>query len=208
LTEQDVKRALMASLSGVPDADNVATSLLNLAKARVARENDVDYNRKWLTFALTASKSEYNVGSDVLAGSIKVWNMQGMFRTDTSDWPIEVWGLDRFNSHARGRTGTGPPRIATIYGPPGERVIEFYPIPDSAYTVGATFEVQITDFSSIFSRYPDVIYKQALNMLAMAKSPMAAMREAEAAIYDTKKDGVSSWSGTNIPTSRHLTRPG
>lgn len=180
------------------DAGKIANAVVLAAIKKIGRMPSVDFNKQFVSFALTAGQKTYQLGRDVLANASPIWNMQDMWLTDKVGWGIEIVGAEEFNANARGGTATGAPTIATIYGPDDSRTLEVYPSPDSAYNISAMAKLSITQYGDIPSRYDDVVLTTALSLLNSLRNPSVALAMMKEGLGDIRNDRVVSWSGSHI----------
>lgn len=184
------------------NALDVAESHLLKAITKLSRMNNVNFNREWVTFTLTAGKSSYKIGSDVLSEYMDIKKIQHIWHNDRSIEPIKVLGIDEYKSNCSGLSSTGVPVIATVHS--SDPILEVYPVPDSNYSVSCYVKRKINKFEDIDSAYHDVVVDYALLSVSATKDPNVAIRLFEEGIDDLKYDSMVGWIGNNIPVSRHM----
>ncbi|MCK5601668.1 hypothetical protein KAR91_07365 [Candidatus Pacearchaeota archaeon] len=207
MTSDELTRAVALA---VPSAhadrrEDIADTFITMAIGKLNRLKDTDINQQYKEFTLTADKSSYKLGTDILASS-KPWNMQDMYRTDVRSWSITIVDKDKFIPYARGSTITGPPTKATVYGNPP--ILEVFPIPDANYAVGAFIRVNITKIEDIDERYYDVVYASAIELITAAGSPEMARAVGTEGRHQMESDTMTAWDGTIIPLYRNIGQVG
>jgi len=198
-------KAIMHALVGdVTDKEAVADEFANLAARKVGRANGVDFNRVWAEFTLPSGKKTVDLGRDIGGNYGEIWNVQEMWRTDVQRWPIRVVALDEFNSVARGGTATGYPKIATVYGKAGARVLEVYPQPTDDVTVGALFKLSVKGVDDVPDRYDDVIMSTAITLFNGTRDPNVAFKMARDGMKEIQADRGTTWTGSAISSRENF----
>lgn len=184
------------------NAEPLARTILGMAVRQVGRTQAVAFNRANVTFTLTAGQSKYTIGNDIIENYPAVWNMQHLWLTDVPDYHVRVVGLDEFNSYARGSSRTGRPILATIHSK--DVVIEFWPTPDSAYTLVGYAKQNLSAFEDIPDAYRDVVLTKAFEIVHAAVDPNMAVRLAELGQYDMQSDAQTGWAGSVMKSAQTL----
>jgi len=187
-----------ALVGELPDKEAIADEFVNLAARKLGRSNGVDFNRVWAEFTLPSGKKTLDLGRDIGGEYGKIWNIQEMWRTDIHDWPIEVVGLDEFNSKARGGTATGHPTVATVYGKANARILEVYPQPTGSVEVGALFKLSIDGIDDVPDRYDDVVMSIAISLFNGTRDPNVALKMAREGLGEVRADRGTTWTGSTI----------
>jgi len=203
MTEQDVIDALLLVIpKDRENAERIAKGHLKKAILKVGRMKGVDFNRDIQTFTLTTGKKEYVIGKDILSGVAGIWDIDELYLTDETRWPVKVIGIGDFDSYARGSTSTGKPQIATVHS--STATLEVWPIPDSAYNMKALVRKQIENFDDIPTGYHDVLVDYGIASIAVAGNPAVAVDFARSGLADVQADSRTSWEGNTILVERHL----
>jgi hypothetical protein len=199
VTEQEILEAIkIAFPAGSSNADVVAKSLLKKAILKLGRTPAQAWNSTSKTFALQANKGSYQVGLDILGGYEDFVNMQELWCNDARDNPIPIVTLDEFNSYARGGTSTGRPTMATLHS--DEEILEFYPIPDSAYSIWGYIQKAIENLADIPDTYHDVLIDLAIDSLNVQTAGIRAREGTK----EIKGQSLTRWDGNTFRISRHL----
>ena len=128
--------------------------------------------------------------------------MRYLWRTDVKGQPITIVGLEEFNRVARGGTGSGVPTVATIHS--HDAMLEFYPIPNSNYSVGAYLKKKITGLEDIPDQFHDVVVDYGIVSIQATKDAAVAVEMLKQGIKDLLNSSMIGWAGDTIPISRHL----
>lgn len=203
MTEQEVLSAIALSVRGdTANRDEVAKSYLKKAILRFGRMNDVGFNMDMVTFSTVSGQSTYDIGVDILPDNDEVWSIVELFRTDVERYKINIVGVDDFFDYAAGNTDTGEPQLATIHSQAS--ILEFYPIPDSAYPMKAYVRKKIENFEDIPSSYHDILIDLANEDIKALDNPSLAMKKSEQGINELKGESLTKWTGSKITLARHL----
>ena len=198
MTSEELKKAIALAVPGESqNATDIADTFLKMAVSRIGRTRGLDINRKWIEFDLIANKKSLKLGVDILQN--KTWGILELWRTDIQ-MQISILSIDEFNVYARGGVATGRPEIATLHN----GILELYPEPDSAYTVGAFVKIDLKKIDEIDERYYDVIYGKAIELINAAGNPSIAVKVADQGEKDMKNDALTEWDGHSIPLARNL----
>jgi len=186
---------------GVPDSDSankdkIAKLCLTKAISKFGMMKNVDWNRKRETITLTASKGEYDVGVDILGDSKDGWDISEMWIEDSQGWVVELVDSEFFNMYKRGSSTTGKPIYAAYRT--ADRLLEFYPTPNSAYSLWIEYRKDIKNFEEI----PDVYHAPLLDygilcIQALFNTTLAAQLAAQS-IKDMQEDSLTLWNGSQI----------
>lgn len=199
MTEAEVKKVIAARLpSDTANSEETAGSYLKMAVLKLGRMENVDWNRVAVQETLTAGQKIYEVGVDILRDYKDVKNIQSLWHTDRGQDPIDMVDVYRFNKTARGGQASGRPFTSTIHS--DEAKIEFYPSPDSAYTIWAYVRKKIENFEDIPSEYHDVLLATALAYVASPRSFSAE------GLKEMRDDSRTEWGGSTIQISRNIGR--
>ena len=200
MTYNDCVSAIAAAVPEryAANATAMATGLLNKAVLKVGRTPGANWNSEGVTFTLTSGTSNYKIGDTILGQYADPVSLQNLWRTDTRDDEIDIVSLGDFNACARGSTTTGPPEIATLHS--SDETLEFYPIPDSGYTIWGLIQKEITKFEDIPDRYHDVLVDEAIASL----DPRYAAMRAKEGLQEIADASLTRWDGDHIPITRHL----
>lgn len=180
----------------------IAKAHIDKAVLKFSRLNNVSFNRRWTEATLTANKEKYTLGKDIFTDFSDIQKIQYFWRTDVVGWPITVVSIEEFQQHSSGYTTTGAPVLATIHSDSG--ILEFYPTPDSAYTVAAYLKRQITKFEDIDDAYHDVVIDYAIMSVFATKDAGTAAMMLREGFDDIKRDSRVGWAGGGISINRHL----
>lgn len=209
MTENEIVEAVRLGISvGDKTASDVqAKAFVSMAVANIGKMTGVDFNRKTVTFSLTASTQSYIVGKDILTAHNNIVNIQDLFRTDTEGWPIKIVSVEDFNIYTKGGSSSGAPEVATIDRDiPNELVLRVYPIPDSAYPCSCTVRVAVSNLQDIPDRFHPAIYAEAVNLFNVSTNPSVALQLANQNKQDIRADGYSGYDGGHIDIDRRLYR--
>lgn len=205
MTDDQAKSIIKLSMPAGTDtasANEIAGALLAYALNKISRKKGVDYNREYRTGTLVASQREYTLGVDLWSGQGAVWNVQEMNCTDTTGQPIWIIGMDDFNDIARGSTTTGRPTHATIHS--ANRVLRFYPIPNSAYPIEAYVTKKISALSDLLEIYHDIPIDIAGLAIKAGADPNVQMALVKEGLRELTIDSATAWTGNSIALDRHL----
>jgi len=204
MTEAEVINAIKGGvLRQLPNLDSsnaevIAKGLMLKAVLKVGRMNGVDWNKDAVTFNLTASKSIYKCGVDILGSFTRIKGLQYLWRTDTQDAPIRIVNLQEFNAYRRGATGTGTPELATLHS--SDETLEVWRTPNITYSVWGYVQKRIVDLKDI----PDIYYDVVIDVAIASLDPRNAIAFAQLGLDDMKKDSLTIWDGNSIPLGRHI----
>jgi len=179
-----------------PNVDNLARAFLAKAVLKIARQQGVEFTKRWEPFSLTTGKSIYIIGRDILSKFPSLSSMQDLYRTDVSGWQIDIMSVGRYSAESSGLTNSGPPRIATIHSEPP--ILEVYPIPDSDYPVRAKIRGKISAFDDVPSEYRDIVTDQAVVFVRAMQDAGVLMRLTAENIEEIRADGPLIWTGDSI----------
>lgn len=198
MTKQQVIELIQLALGGTTDATKqLAEALLAKSVLKIARQAGVEFRREWEPFALESSKADYIIGKDILKNWPSTWNMQELWRTDVPNWPIPIKNVGDYSDEALGRTGNGPPTVATIAGSPA--TLTLYPTPDSNYPVRALVQRRINGIDDIPDEYHDILVDQAYMFIAASRNPEVVAMLLKGDYKELASDGLAGWSGSVIP---------
>ena len=104
MTEQEVLQFIQLAIpKDRANADAISKIALRKAILKVGRMPNVTWNRDVVTFDLISGKAKHILGDDILVQYPNIWNMEELWRTDTSHWRISILGMDDFDNYARDR---------------------------------------------------------------------------------------------------------
>lgn len=187
-------------------AEKVAGDILQTAVRKVGRMQGVAFNRDNVTFTLTSGTSSYQIGKDLLDKYPAIWNMEYLWMNESPGQRCYVVGLDTFNNYARGKTGSGYPKYATIHSK--SKTIEFWPSPNGAYSMIGYAKENIKDLNEIPDDYHDLILAVGYEFIHAAHNPSAASKLANEGKREVVADSQTGYSGSTFPVVRHLGRSG
>jgi len=188
--------SLAVPASDTANKDNIAKLCLSKAVSKFGMMKNVDWNRKRDTISLTSGKGEYDIGVDLLGDSKDGWDISEMWVEDSQGWVVELVDSEFFNMYKRGSTTTGKPIYATYRT--ADRLLEFYPTPNSAYSLWIEYRKDIKNFEEI----PDVYHAPLLDygilcVRALFDTNLAMKLSAES-LKEMKEDSLTLWNGSNI----------
>ncbi len=203
MTESDCKKYIAAAIpKDTANAVEIAGMALSKAISKVGRMIDVDFNRVSTTVTLTAGKSSYAVGKDILTDYGEIHHIEELWRNDQRDLEIKIKPMDVFNSYARGSTITGFPEIASYHS--DNRILELFPIPNSAYEIWCYFRKAVSKYSDIPIAYQDVVCDEAIVNAKALTDVNVLLRLRNEGLKNIRDDSMTTWRGTVARTDRHL----
>lgn len=203
MIENDVIKAIALAIKGdTTNREEVAGVYLKKAILRLGRMDDVGFNMDMVTFNLVAGQKTYDIGVDILEDYDKIWNIKELHRTDESRYRVPIVGFEDFFDYASGNDDTGEPQIATIHS--SDSILEFYPIPDSAYPMRAYVRKRINNFADIPVSFHDVLIDLAIESIASLSDAGVAVKRAEDGVNEIKGESLTKWTGNKIILARHL----
>lgn len=179
-----------------PNRNDLAKAFLDKAVLKIARQQGVEFTKRWEAFSLETAKASYIIGKDILSKFPSLTAMQDLWRTDVSGWPIEILSVGKYSAESSGLTNSGPPRVATIHSNPP--ILEVYPIPDSDYPVRAKIRGKISAFDDVPTEYRDTVVDQALVFVKAMQDAGVLMRLTEQNVNEIRADGPLTWTGDTI----------
>lgn len=182
--------------SAHPDRSELAKAFLGKAVLKIARQQGIEFTKRWEPFSLETGKSSYIIGSDILSKFPSLTAMQDLWRTDVSGWPIEILSVGKFSAESSGLTNSGPPRVATIHGAPP--ILEVYPVPDSDYPVRAKIRGKISAFDDVPTEYRDIVVDQALLFVKAMQDAGVLVKLTAENVEEIRADGPLTWTGDTI----------
>lgn len=184
------------------DAETLANAALTKAVSKVGRMRNVDWNREQVDIVLTSGKAKYIIGVDILSKFAEIYSMKKMWHTD-SDLPgIPVQDVDKFNVFARGNDRSGRPLIATIHSK--SSTLEFWPNPDSDYTIWCYVRKSINSWDDIPAVYRDVVTDEALRNIRALGSAVLMNELAKENLREMQLDSDTEWDGSQVNVYRPL----
>jgi len=183
------------------NAEAIARAHVNKAIRRIGRLDDVYFNKVWDTFTLTSGTSSYDLGEDVLK-KYDVFYISRLWDTSTRRNPIEIVGIDDFNSKSRGMSSSGWPLWGTVHSK--DATLEVYPIPDADYTVGTYLKTKVTSLDDIGDAFHDIIIDCAVLSLRALTDSQIAFKMANDGINDAQASSRTKWRGNQFSIQRHL----
>ena len=204
MTDTEIKDGIKV---GIPSkdsasADAIAAVYLKKSVLKIGRMKGVHWNRTDVTFTLTAGKSLYLIGVDILSTFPELKNMQTIHITDSQRAPIPIVDVQEFSRRARGSTASGVPIVATLHS--DEITLEFWPSPDSNYPMWGYVRKKIVNLDDIPEEYHDVVIDFAIASLGAAEDKRVAVEFARSGLKDIQDDALTEWSENVIPLRRHL----
>ena len=182
--------------------DTIAKRCLKKAVIKYGRMKGTSWNSTAETITLTANDNIYDVGRDLLTDP-SGWTILEMWATDRQGWQIHVVSLDDFNEYSRGSTTTGRPIYATVHS--DERILEFYPIPDSAYQVWTYFRKVVNNLEDIPEIYHDAVIDYAVLCVKALYDNNIAVQLASSSFKDVSEDSLVMWEGNTIKLVNNAT---
>ena len=204
MTEQELVDAIKVGMPPtVPEAsrDETAKAMLKKAILKAGRSRSRSWNKEDVTFSLTANKSSYQIGVDILASFADLKKMQYLFRADVLDNPIPIVPVLEFSKYARGSTTVGAPQKATLHS--SDETLEIWPIPADAYTMWGYVQKKIENLEDVPSEYHDVLIDLAVASMQARNAKQLANEGMEA----INGDSLTEWDDNVIPISRHMGIP-
>ena len=170
---------LIKAAMGGDDSDlrnQVAQAALEAAYGAFNRLGVFHWNTVSTDVSLTSGTGSYEFAD--LWGDHTVRGIgEKLYYTDVSKY-VEVLDEDVFNMAFRYRmTTAGRPTHATVHSKDG--TIEFYPKPDSAYTLRGQLLVSIGDINDIPDEFHDLVVSRATIRATGADTPANASARAE-----------------------------
>lgn len=186
----------------IDNAKSVAEKIGKLAIAKVGRFQATEFNKKRVTFALTANKASYDIGPDILKKFPNIWNLEFMYVTTSPGIHIDIVGLDIFRDSSAGSTTTGMPRIASLNS--SDRILEFWPEPDKAYDMIGQVKINVSKLAAIPIEYHDAVLTAGYQLIHAARNVSMANAMSREARDDLERDQQPAWAGSRIIPTRSL----
>jgi hypothetical protein len=202
VTKKEITTLIMekAGFTGMPGIKR-ANDIVLLAVQSIGRLSGVPWGKIDTTFTTVSGTAKYQLGVDVLDEYPDLRGIEQIWRTDVSNREVKIWDLNRFNNYKRGSTTTGAPEIAALYS--DDKYVEFYPIPDAAYTLWVYLRKGIFNFTDIPDNFLEIVAWRGVMMSVAAGSP--AYLEAKDMFEDVYKsatqESLTQWSGDTITPS-------
>ena len=206
MTKEQIIQMIQYNLrgGGDPGAD-IAEAGFIAALESIGKIDYVPWNKIATIANLTSGTASYSFDdlvSDVedMTGIAQIW------RTDTENWPIPIYGVDRFNAYKRGVSTSGKPYCATIYKDTnGDNKIEFYETPDDNYPIWLLV-VKPLRLEDMEEAYHDMLIWKAVMMVADPGQNYYEKAEREYAKAEAKlmSVGFNKWHGSQIQSGYQL----
>lgn len=205
MTEQALKDLIKLGLPSevAANADKYASSLLTSAVSIVGRMDGADWNKKEVTFNLTAGTATYILGKDILSQYPTIEGLERLHFTDSENYPISVLRKDDFDVLARGVSGNARPVIATVYETIDGRVLEISRTPDSAYEMKGMAKMFVDKLSQVPENYHDLVLNTAYKLIAASKNAGVASLMVNEGQKDARSR-LTEWSGSTVTIDRGL----
>jgi hypothetical protein len=132
-----MQKAGILSKTETPTADEASDALdtLNDVLALLSNEELMTYVKLVESFTMTAGQSEYTVGTGGNFNTTRPISISSAYiRSGVTDYDIDNIGEDNFDA-IPDKTTRGMPFALTYNGNSPLGKLEFYPVPDSGYTV-------------------------------------------------------------------------
>lgn len=168
-----IERNIGVNVSGIARRQLAESSYETALKA-IGRTSGTPWNKATTTFDLTSGTSEYIIGEDILTDHDNTRGIISLWHTDTREYRIWLYGVEEFNSYARGSDSTGRPYAVCIRNNANRQMLlEFYPEPDSDYTIWAHLRMPLA-LSDIPDEYSDMVAWVGIMHANSANSPYFA----------------------------------
>lgn len=207
MTESQLILTIEAAIpKDAPSADRnaLAKAVLDKAIRRLGRMPDATFNRTLERITLTANKGSYRLGTELLSGNPRPWQVSDMYRTDTPGWICRMIPFDQFKPWDGGSTDTGCPVKATLHSK--THTLEVWPTPDAAYVFEVSVRWEVDRLQDIPDAYHDVLSDIGITLVQAAYNPAIAIELAKEGISAVANESLVAFTGTVIGMDRHLFR--